>query len=105
MTIDAKYYTPKDIALLLKVGRSRAYQIARELPHLKLGKAVRVAEGDLQAWLAERVARPAQRAPAPAPFVATWPRKRRAKFGPVRSEREAKLLEDAPPIRVMMPRT
>lgn len=49
--------------------------------------------------------RPTERAPAPAPFVAASPRKRRAKFGPVRSERVAKLLEAAPPIRIMKPRT
>lgn len=50
------------VAQILGCGRSCAYEHMKAMPHFKVGKMLRVARADLDAWLAAR-----RRAPAPSP--------------------------------------
>ena len=62
MTIE-RHLTIKDIMVALGVGRSRAYEVAHDLPHLKIGRSVRVAESVLKRWLEQRTVQPMARQP------------------------------------------
>lgn len=45
-----------DVAKLLSISRSHAYEMVRtgELPHVRIGNAVRVPRRALEAWLDQR---------------------------------------------------
>lgn len=52
-----KRYTPKEVAEMLNVSVSTIYEFARRspdaggIPSMKIGKAVRIRESDLKAWM------------------------------------------------------
>ncbi len=47
----------RDVARLLRVGRSRAYAIMRQLPHVSgLGRSERVPREALEAWVRDNTA-------------------------------------------------
>jgi excisionase family DNA binding protein len=48
----------EEAAELMSVGRSKAYELIRtgELPHLRIGRSVRVPVGPLEKWINERAA-------------------------------------------------
>lgn len=62
MTIE-RHLSIKDLMAALGVSRSRAYEIAHELPHLKIGRSVRVAESVFKRWLEQRTVQPLARQP------------------------------------------
>jgi excisionase family DNA binding protein len=50
--------TVADVQALLQIGRSHAYQLARdELPTYRVGRLLRVRRDDLEAWLEENLER------------------------------------------------
>lgn len=53
--------TADDIAARLKLSRAKVYTMlaSGELPVVRIGKAVRVAEPQFEAWLANKLRRPA----------------------------------------------
>lgn len=48
-----KYLSPAEVASLLGISRKRAYRLVAGLPHLHIGRLVRVAERDLKAFIAQ----------------------------------------------------
>lgn len=50
-----KFFTVEEVAELLRVSRSRVYQLGRErlLPIVRIGRQVRVEEGALRRWIEE----------------------------------------------------
>jgi excisionase family DNA binding protein len=48
-------YTIPEVARYLKLSRSKVYALVQcgQLPHVRIGKNVRVLERDLQAWLTQ----------------------------------------------------
>src|SRR6478735_4006355 len=46
-----QYLTAADVANRLRVSRARAYELLKEMPVLRVGRTVRVAESDFHAWL------------------------------------------------------
>jgi len=60
MTIE-RHLSIKDIVAALGVGRSRAYEVAREMPHVKMGRSVRVSEAELNRWIEQRTVQPLAR--------------------------------------------
>ena len=46
-------YTIPEVAKYLKLSRSKVYYLVQQgkLPHVRIGKNVRISERDLQAWL------------------------------------------------------
>jgi len=49
-------YTVPEVAAYLKICKSKLYAMIRrgEIPHIKIGKNVRILESDLEAWLEEQ---------------------------------------------------
>lgn len=49
-------YTVPEVADYLKICKSKIYGLVRkgEIPHIKIGKNVRIKESDLIEWLEER---------------------------------------------------
>src|SRR5260221_11372677 len=43
--------TADDVAARLRVSRSRAYEIMKEMPHVQIGRSIRVEEAEFQAWV------------------------------------------------------
>lgn len=62
MTIE-RHLSIKDIMAALGVGRSRAYAIAHEMPHVKAGSSVRVSEAELNRWIKQHTVQPLAREP------------------------------------------
>ncbi|MBI5954474.1 MAG: helix-turn-helix domain-containing protein [Chloroflexi bacterium] len=52
--------TIPQVAKYLQLSRSKVYYLAsrKQLPHLKLGKSIRVRMSDLQKWLAQQIEEP-----------------------------------------------
>lgn len=48
-----KVFTIPEVAAYLKISKSKIYYLIsrEEIPHLKLGRNVRIRESDLQKWL------------------------------------------------------
>jgi excisionase family DNA binding protein len=48
-----KVFTIPEVAAYLKISKSKIYYLVsrNEIPHLKLGRNVRIRESDLQKWL------------------------------------------------------
>ena len=48
-----KVFTIPEVAAYLKISKSKIYYLVsrKEIPHLKLGRNVRIRESDLQKWL------------------------------------------------------
>ena len=48
-----KVFTIPEVAAYLKISKSKIYHLVarKEIPHLKLGRNVRIRESDLQKWL------------------------------------------------------
>jgi len=46
-------YTIPEVARFLKVSRSKVYGLVQQglIPHVRIGKNVRITDRDLQAWL------------------------------------------------------
>lgn len=55
------FLTPQQIAEILQVKRSKAYEIARECGFVAVGKLLRVRRADLDRWVAERYQEPCRR--------------------------------------------
>jgi excisionase family DNA binding protein len=53
MTIE-RYVSAKEIIQALGISRSRAYQLMREMPRVKLGRTVRISEAAFKLWLEKR---------------------------------------------------
>ena len=53
---DSELLRPGDVQRLLRIGRSKVYEmIARgELPVVGIGRAVRIPRHELEGWIAER---------------------------------------------------
>jgi excisionase family DNA binding protein len=47
---------PEDVQKILRVGRSKVYEMIAEgeLPILRIGRAVRIPRRELERWIAER---------------------------------------------------
>ncbi len=52
--------TLDDLLRILRVKRSKLYELVREMPTIALGRGVRVRRSALDAWLAERESPPAR---------------------------------------------
>lgn len=54
--MDRLTYTVADVAEHLAIGRNRVYDLiaAGELPHLRIGRTIRVPADHLAAWIAAR---------------------------------------------------
>lgn len=48
-----KVFTIPEVAAYLKISKSKIYYLVsqKQIPHLKLGRNVRIRESDLQKWL------------------------------------------------------
>lgn len=48
-----KVFTIPEVAAYLKISRSKMYYLVsqKQIPHLKVGRNVRIRESDLQKWL------------------------------------------------------
>ncbi|HET7545479.1 MAG TPA: helix-turn-helix domain-containing protein [Polyangiaceae bacterium] len=91
---DEHFLTAKDIQRRLNVCRARAYEVVAQIPRVKFGKSVRVAESAFAAWLKAHEVPP----PPPTPEEA-----RRAR---IEARQRALATElDEKPIRRMKPRT
>ena len=53
-------YRVTEVAEYLKLSRSRVYRMVKsgEIPHLKIGKSVRILESDLATWMEENRSSP-----------------------------------------------
>ena len=52
--MDDNVMTVREVAWYLKLSKSKVYGLVqqRQIPHIKIGRNVRVREKDVQAWLA-----------------------------------------------------
>jgi hypothetical protein len=50
VSTDDEYLSAADIQRLLKVSRSRSYEVMRQMPRIKFGQTVRVARRELELW-------------------------------------------------------
>jgi len=52
-----KFYTVPEVAELLKVSRSKMYRLVQRgvVPHIKIGRNVRIRESDLLLWIEENM--------------------------------------------------
>jgi excisionase family DNA binding protein len=52
-----RVFTIPEVAAYLKISKSKIYYLVsrKEIPHLKLGRNVRIRESDLQKWLDHQV--------------------------------------------------
>ena len=55
------YITPQQIAELLQVKKSKAYEIAHECGYVAIGKLLRVRRADLDRWVADHYREPCPR--------------------------------------------
>ena len=48
-----KFYTVPEVAELLKISQSKMYRLVQRgsIPHVKIGRNVRISESDLKDWL------------------------------------------------------
>ncbi len=55
--MDEKIYTIPEVAGYLKMSKSKVYMLVqtRKIPHVKIGRNVRVREGDLKKWIEKNV--------------------------------------------------
>ena len=58
-----RHLSIKNIMVALAIGRSRAYEIAHDMPHVKIGRSVRVSEAVFSQYLKQRTVQPLARAP------------------------------------------
>lgn len=56
---DERYFSAKDIQVTLGISRGRAYEIIHQMPRVRFGTNVRVAESDFQNWLTRHHVMPA----------------------------------------------
>jgi excisionase family DNA binding protein len=56
-SMDEKIYTITEVAIYLNMSRSKVYNLVlgRKIPHIKLGRNVRVRETDLKMWIVKNV--------------------------------------------------
>ena len=52
-----RVFTIPEVAAYLKISKSKIYYLVsrKEIPHLKLGRNVRIRESDLQKWLDHQI--------------------------------------------------
>ena len=52
-----KIFTVPEVAAYLKISKSKIYYLVsrKEIPHLKIGRNVRIRQADLQRWLDRQV--------------------------------------------------
>jgi excisionase family DNA binding protein len=52
-----KIFTVPEVAAFLKISRSKIYYLIsrKEIPHLKIGRNVRIRQTDLQKWMDNQV--------------------------------------------------
>jgi excisionase family DNA binding protein len=55
-----KFYTVPEVAELLKVSRSKMYRLVPVIPHIKIGRNIRIREPDLLQWIEEQAVVPTQ---------------------------------------------
>jgi len=90
---DERYLSSKEIQAILRVSRARAYEIIRQMPRVKFGSSVRVAQSAFDQWVKERTV-------APPPPTPTEARRMRSE-----ARRRAFTTElDEKPIRLTRPR-
>jgi len=55
--MDEKIYTVPEVAIYLKMSRSKVYNLVqgRKIPHIKIGRNVRVRETDLKKWIEKNI--------------------------------------------------
>ena len=46
--------TVSDLQRELRIGRVQAYELAHALPHIRVGKSIRIERADLEAWKAQQ---------------------------------------------------
>ena len=102
MTIE-RYVSAKEIKDALGVSRSRAYQLMRELPRVKVGRTVRVTEAAFKRWLEARTVRPTE--PIPYRLPPSVDLAARRLLLRQRLKREARKSGDVPLIKLTRPRT
>jgi len=66
MPDEPRYLSANEIRARLGISRARAYEIIRELPHVKFGANIRVAESAFAAWLKVHTVAPPPPTPAEA---------------------------------------
>lgn len=49
-------YTVPEVARLLKLSKSNLYKLVQseQIPHIRIGKSIRIRHSDLEAWLDEQ---------------------------------------------------
>ena len=52
-----KIYTVPEVAEYLKMSKSKVYYLVQQkkIPHVKIGRNVRIRESDLTVWIEERI--------------------------------------------------
>ncbi len=52
-----KIYTVRELAAYLKISKAQIYSMVsrNEIPHLKIGRVIRIRQKDLDQWMEERV--------------------------------------------------
>jgi excisionase family DNA binding protein len=52
-----KIFTVPEVAAFLKISKSKVYYLVskKEIPHLKIGRNVRIRQKDLQMWMEKQV--------------------------------------------------
>lgn len=88
-----RYLTVADVASELKISRTHAYAIVREMQHVRVGRSLRVPRVAFELYLERRTAAPPHAPAAPAPSAKPRPALRAA----------SKRVE--PTLRITQPRT
>jgi len=102
-----RHLSIKDIMVALGIGRSRAYEVAHDMPHVRIGRSVRVSEAVFSQYLKQRTVQPLARAPimsrtAEAAWAARVRKQTKLRAGAVRA---GALVGDGSTIRLTRPRT
>lgn len=52
-------YTVAEVARYLKISKSKIFYLVakKQIPHLKIGRNIRIRRGDLEAWLNSQIVR------------------------------------------------
>lgn len=51
---DCDFLTPKQIAEILNIHQNTVYEIVNQLPHIRIGKAYRVARPAFEKWIKDQ---------------------------------------------------
>lgn len=49
--MDRDFYTVQDIQNILRIGRNQAYKVIKAIPHMRIGKNIRVSKIAFDEWV------------------------------------------------------